>query len=329
MPALRIGTNLPVVPDIRSNLDHALWAESEGLDLWLEDGGGPDALTVAAVLAARTRSVRIGVAVTSVFTRTPVVLASTARVLAEASEGRFLLGLGASSETIVGQWNGLPFARPLTRVRETVAVLRSILAGQRTDFQGTTLHSTGYRQPPVRHPVPILIAGLRGHMLSLAGEIGDGLVLNLAPRDVLQDLVTTMRGGVPEDENPMDREVVLRHQVMVTDDPAAAREAFRRKFTSYLGTGVYNRFLAWCGHGDAASELEEAWLRGDRAAVRRALSDDLIDAIAVIGSADECRAHLREAIDAGVHGHVLVPLSQDPAQIRATLTALSPAALGL
>ncbi|HSG90133.1 MAG TPA: LLM class F420-dependent oxidoreductase [Pseudomonadales bacterium] len=329
MPALRIGTTLPVFPDIAANVDHALWAESEDLELWLADGGGPDALTLAAVLAARTSRVRIGVAVTPVFTRTPASLASAVRVLAEVSEGRFVLGVGASSATIVEDWHGVEFVRPLTRVKETVALLRTMLAGEKTDFEGRTLRSHGYRQGATRFPVPILLAALRGNMLSLAGEIGDGAVLNLAPRDVLQDLVTTMRGGVPEDENPMDREVVLRHHVLVTDDPAAARESFRRKFTSYLATGVYNRFLAWCGQGEIAGDLEAAWTRGDREATRRALTDELIDSIAAIGSEDHCRAALREAIDAGVHTHILVPLSEDPAAIRRTQAALTPAALGL
>lgn len=329
MPQLRIATSLPVVPDVAANIAHAQWAESEDMEIWLADGGGPDALTMAAVLAARTSRVRIGVAVTPVFVRTPAVLASTARVIAEVSAGRFVLGVGSSSRTIVDHWHGLPFEQPLKRVRETVELLRAMLAGEKTDFNGETLRSFGYRQPPCSQPVPIMLAALRGSMLALAGEIGDGVVLNLAPRTVLEDLVGTMRSGVPEDAHPLDREVVLRHHVLVTDDRAAGREAFRRRFTSYLGTGVYNRFLAWCGYGDLASELHGAWERGDRAATRRALSDEVIDAIAVIGDADSCRTAIRDSIDAGVHTHVLVPLGEDPDAVRTTLAALTPERLGL
>lgn len=90
----------------------------------------------------------------------------------------------------------------------------------------------------------------------------------------------------------MGRPVVMRHQVLVTDDPEAAREQFRRRFTSDLGTGVYNRFLAWCGEGDAASELEQARAVGDREGTRRALSDRLVDSIAVLGDVERCRATL-------------------------------------
>lgn len=329
MPELRIATSLPVLPDVAANIAHAQWAESEDMEVWLADGGGPDALTMAAVLAARTTRVRIGVAVTPVYTRTPATLASAARVIAEVSGGRFVLGVGSSSRTIVERWHGVPFERPLQRVRETVGLLRAMLAGEKTDFSGETLRSCGYRQPPCAHEVPIVLAALRGNMLALAGEIGDGVVLNLAPRTVLEDLVATMRSGVPEGQHPLDREVVLRHHVLVTDDRDAGREAFRRRFTSYLGTGVYNRFLAWCGHGDVASELEAAWARGDRDATRRVLSDDLIDAIAVIGDAHSCRAAIRESIDAGVHTHILVPLGEDPGAVRTTLAALTPERLGL
>jgi probable F420-dependent oxidoreductase len=329
VPAIRIASSLPVGPDLAANLDHARWAESESLELWLSDAGGPDALTFAAALARETRRVRIGVAITPVYTRTPAVLASATRVVSELSEGRFVLGVGASSRSLVSGWHGIDHARPVTRVRETVELLRVMLAGERTDHDGLTLASHGYRQPPCTHPVPIVLAALRGNMLALAGEVGDGVVLDLAPRPMLQDLVGTMRGGVPDHEDPLDREVILRHPVLVTDDVAAGRAEFRRRFTGRLAAGVYNRFLVWCGEGELASELEAAWAAADAEAARRALTDELVDSIAVIGSAEHCRAAVREAVDAGVHTHVLVPLTDDPEAIRRTQAALTPARLGL
>src|SRR5690606_22699736 len=131
-------------------------AEELGYEsLWIADVGGPDPFVVAAAAAAVTSRVRIGTAVIPAYTRTPPVIAGAAASCAELAPGRFILGIGASSENIVQNWSGIPFRRPLTRVRETVTTVRQILAGERTNFSGRTLSSHGYRllmrtpQPPI------------------------------------------------------------------------------------------------------------------------------------------------------------------------------------
>src|SRR3989304_9936083 len=100
-------------------------AESLGYtDAWTAEVDGPDAFTPVALAAAWTERIRLGTAIASVFTRTPTVMAQTAWAIAEAAPGRFCLGLGSSSPAIVENWNGGPFRKPLTRVRDTPAVLR-------------------------------------------------------------------------------------------------------------------------------------------------------------------------------------------------------------
>src|SRR5919198_142902 len=104
----------------------------------------------------------------------PPVLAQHAAALQQLSGGRFCLGVGSSSNVIVEGWNGIPFKKPLTRVREAVEFLRAALAGERA--------GGGFKldQPP-EQPVPIVIAALRGRMLQLAGEMGDGAFVNFTP----------------------------------------------------------------------------------------------------------------------------------------------------
>ena len=107
-------------------------AEAAGWDdLWSGDTSGPDGFTPLALAAAWTERMRLGTGVVNAFTRGPAVLAQHAAALADASGGRFVLGLGSSSDVIVERWNGVPFERPLTKVRETVAALRPVLAGER------------------------------------------------------------------------------------------------------------------------------------------------------------------------------------------------------
>lgn len=323
----RIALSLPVPPDVASTLEHAEWAEREGFDdVWFADGGSIDSLTLAAAVAQRTRRVRIGTAVIPVFTRTPAVFAATVMTLSRLAPNRFILGLGASSHAIIEGWHGLAFDRPLTRVREATLLLRKLLAGEKSDFSGATLHSHGYRLAlPVEGQVPIHLAALRPRMLELAGELGDGVVLNLFPDQALPRMLEHVAAGAARAGLSLaDREVVCRHQVCVTEDSAAAREVFRRHFVPYYATPVYNRFLAWCGYEAEAATLEAGWREKDRAKTGGALSDALIDRIAIIGSAEECRERVRAYARGGITTHIVQCLSPDPAIMHTTFEAFTP-----
>ena len=179
----RTALTLPDPRGVKATIEMAKRAEVEGYDdVWFADSGGVDALTTAAAVALNTERIRIGTAIIPVYSRTPAVLASTTRVLWELSEGRFILGLGSSSQTMMENWHGQKFEKPLTRVKETTELVKSILTGQKTDFSGETLRSHGYRQAGIENgEPPIYMAALRPGMLEAAAEFSDGVILNLFP----------------------------------------------------------------------------------------------------------------------------------------------------
>src|SRR5262249_43005732 len=113
--------------------------------IWLAETNGPDSPSLVGALALATERATLGTGIVPVYNRTPAVLAMTAAPLAGLAPGRFVLGLGSSSHAIVEGWNGVPFERPLARVRETVAILRQALAGEKTSFAGKELCSRGLR----------------------------------------------------------------------------------------------------------------------------------------------------------------------------------------
>src|ERR671911_2100540 len=154
---------LPTLP-LAAHAEHVRRAEAAGYtDLWSGETNGPDGFTPLALAAAWSERVRLGTGVVGVMTRGRALLAQEAAALADASGGRFALGIGASSDRIVEGWNGIPFERPLTRVSETIDFLRPALAGERADG-GFKLE----RAPEAK--VPIVVAALRGKMLRLAVE---------------------------------------------------------------------------------------------------------------------------------------------------------------
>src|SRR3954447_26056138 len=133
---------LPNLP-LRDHADLARRAEAAGYtDLWSGETQGPDGFTPLALCATWTKNPRLGTGVVGVFTRGPALLAQQAAALADASGGRFALGIGASSDRIVEGWNGMPFSRPLTKIAETLDFLDAAFDGERT--------STGFKleQPP-------------------------------------------------------------------------------------------------------------------------------------------------------------------------------------
>src|SRR6476661_8628981 len=142
---------LPMTP-LAAHEELVKRAEAAGYtDLWTGETAGPDGFTPLALSAAWTERVRLGTGIVGVFQRGPALLAQEAAALADASEGRFVLGIGTSSDRIIEGWNGIPFERPLSKVRETLDFLDVALQGERTE--------TGFKlEAPPAERVPIVLA---------------------------------------------------------------------------------------------------------------------------------------------------------------------------
>ncbi len=326
----KLGISLPVPPDVPACVAWAQRAEDLGYEsVWIADTNGPDPFVLAAAVVQATKRLRVGIAVSPVYTRTPGVLAQAAATLGQLAPGRFILGLGSSSHAIVEQWHGLEFRKPVSRVRETVQLLRSLLRGEKSAFEGSTVRSRGLRLLMVpKEPVPVYVGALRPPMLELAGEVGDGVVVNLFPADALPKMLEHVALGARRvGRDAKSLEVVCRHQVMVTEDREAARELFRAALTGYFATPVYNRFAAWYGFEQEAKLIAEGFRKGDRALTRQGMSDRFVDALAIFGSLEECRERLAQYVAAGVTTTAVSVLSFDPDVIRKTIEGLAPANL--
>jgi len=329
----RLAISLPL-PFLNAHDCVALAQKAEeewGYDaIWLAETAGPEAFSLAGAIAQATRRSTVGTAVVPVYTRTPAVLAMAASTLAQLSADRFILGIGSSSHAIVEDWNGVAFDRPLARVRETVAAVRQALSGERTDFVGETVRSRGLRlgSLPAR-PVPIYIGALREKMLALAGEVGDGLCVNLFPVSALPKMLAAYQAGArTAGRDGSKDEVVCRFQVAVTDDSATARNLARLAFSAYIAAPVYNKFFAWCGFEKEAHAVAQAFARRDRAATAAAMSDELVDRVFVLGSAEHCRRQIAQFVAAGVTTPVLSPLAADRRGVLAVFEAFAPKNLG-
>ena len=313
MPELRWGLTLPFA-GIPLAAHEPLVRRAEALgydDLWTGETNGADGFTPLALAAAWTSRMRLGTGVVNPFTRGPAVLAQHAAALADASDGRFVLGLGASSNVIVQEWNERVFERPLSRVRETVPVLRSVLGGGRGPG--------GFRlETPPAAPVPIVIAALRDRMLRLGGELGDGTFVNFLPLSAVSHVVARVREGeATAGRDP--GEVICRFFCVPGDGLPMARFLF----AAYATVPVYEAFFRGLGWGDAIDPMVTAWRAGDRKGAVGAVPDELVREIFVFGDAGAMRARLREFAAGGITTLVLTPIA--PAEeIGALVEALAP-----
>ena len=323
----KLALSLPVPGDVATSLAWAERAEKLGYEsIWIAETGGPDPFILAAAVAQRTQRVRIGIAVSPVYIRTPATVAAACGTVSQLAPGRFILGVGASSHAMIENWHGIPFRKPLARVRETVVAVRGMLAGEKVSLDGKALKTRGFRlMVPPAAPVPIYVGALRPAMLELAGEVGDGVAVNLFPVEALPRMrehiaIGAQRAG----KDPRQLEIVCRHQVLVTDDKASARELFRAALTGYFATPVYNKFAAWYAFENEARQIAEGFQRGDRGLSRQGMTDRFVDSLGIFGSLDECRERIAAYVAAGVTTTAVSVLSLDPSVIGRTIEGLAP-----
>jgi probable F420-dependent oxidoreductase len=285
-------------------------------DLWSGESDRTDAFTPLALAAAWTPQLRLGTAIAPVYTRGPGTLALSAASMAEAAPGRFVLGVGASSEVIVSRWNATKFDKPYERTRDMVRFLRAALRGDRVDEAYETFTVRGFRvsRPPAQAP-PIMVAALRPGMLRLAAREGDGAIINWLSADDVTRVVPEVGPG---------KEIVARIFVCPSQDTDAVRAAGRRYVASYLTVKVYADFHRWLGRGPQLAGMWEAWAAGDRKRALAAIPDEVVDDLVVHGSPEDCRATIQRYIDNGVTTAALMVLPFGGVDTRKAMADLAP-----
>ena len=266
-------------------------------DVWSSEANGADAFTPLALASTWAPSLRLGTAIVPAFTRGPGLLAQSVGTLAQAAPGRFVVGVGTSSNVIVEGWNGIPFDEPYKRTRDIVRFLRQALTGEKVSGEFDTFSVRGFKLGVLpEQPVPILVAALREGMLRLAGREGDGAIINwLSADDVatVAPIVQAAGDGTP-------REVVARIFVAPTDDADTVRGMGRYAIAAYLNVPVYAAFHDWLGRGEQLGEMWRLWKEGDRKAALAAIPDSVVDELIVWGPPEKCREHVQRYVDNGV-----------------------------
>jgi len=320
----RYGMSIPFagVP-LHEHRDWVLELQDLGYtDLWSSEADGADGFTPLALASTWAPSLRLGVAIIPAFTRGPALLAQTTASLASAAPGRFVLGLGSSSNVIVERWNGIPFEEPYKRTRDTLRFLRRALGGEKVTETYETFAVDGFRLnlPPIE-PVPVLVAALREGMLRLAGREGDGAIINWLSADDVAKVAPIVTGAAL---GGASKEVVARIFVAPSTDREVVYRGARFMIAAYLNVPVYAAFHEWLGRGPVLEPMWQAWQAGDRKAALAAIPDRVIDEIFVWGSPEQCREHIQRYVDNGVTTPALAVMRLGDIDLRQAIRDLAP-----
>ncbi|MFI6817526.1 LLM class flavin-dependent oxidoreductase [Nonomuraea sp. NPDC050328] len=292
-------------------------AEEAGAELiWLPELHRSATVSAAAVASATTRA-GVGTAIALAFTRSPMVTALEALDLDELTGGRFVLGLGSGARRLNENWHNARWDKPLAQLRETVEVIRAIVAGSHTgeplEYRGEwqRLSVRGFRRPyqPVRTRIPIYLAAVGPQLTRLAARIADGWISHeLCSPAYLREHVLPNLAGRPD-----GFDVVVSGCCSIDPDPALARERAAGVLAFYASVATYRDFFAFHGLADEHARVVEAFRSGHAAEV----PGRMVEPLALTGTPEQVAARIAEY--AGLADTIkLTPAvyGNSPAQIR-------------
>ena len=328
----RVGVAFSAGLNASEIVECAKLAESLGYDsVWMAEGHGGDQFAILGAVAAQTERVKLGTCISSVFVRSAPTIAMSAAVVDQLSGGRFILGLGSSHKVQVEPEHGVPYAKPVTRVRETAAVVRALLRDGRVSYRGETVTIENYELwfEPFRPSLPIYFSAVRPKLLGVCGEEADGVILVFTTLDTAAEVRAHIAAGAERaGRDPGAVDVTSLIPTAASETPAEAFDALRPGIAMYTGFFPrYNRVAVDQGFGEEAAAIAEAWARGDREAANRAVSDAHVDSVCIAGAPERCRERIAAYQASGIDLPMIAPMAFGPnakAMAEASIRACAP-----
>jgi len=308
-------------------LEEILEAERLGYDsVWTAEAYGSDAVTPAAWILASTSKIKVGTAIMQIPARTPTVAAMTAMTLDRLSGGRFILGLGPSGPQVVEGWYGASYAKPLTRMREYINIVRQVFAREapvqfdgyhyQLPFKGAGATGLGKPLKSILHGDPdtgIYTGAITPAGVELAAELADGFFavwVNPDRFDVFADALERGFSKAGNGKGLDDFDVAPFVRVEMGDDVNACRMKVKHELALYVGgmggrnKNFYNDYTKKLGYEDAAVKVQELYLSGDKQGAAEAVPDDYVDDVYLVGPREHIKEQLQRWKAAGDKGHV-------------------------
>lgn len=294
---LRLGFSLGSLLSIKEVMECAQILSRYNPDsIWIPETWGMECSSMLSAVAQMTKKLKLGSSIINIYSRTPSLIAMHAVTIDALSDGRLILGLGTSSKTIVEDWHGLEFEKPLQRMREYVDIIRQITSGNKVNYSGKFFHLRNFNllTKPVRSKIPIYLAAINEKMIELTWEIGDGVIFYLRPLDEMRDTITRM-------QNKKKIDVACQLITCVSNDTEKAITRAKKTIAFYVSVGkIYREFLAKNGYEQEINEIFEEYQKSGLSENYQFVSNSMVNSLALYGTPDNIRKKLNQFIKAGI-----------------------------
>lgn len=310
---------------INLDIERIKAAESMGYDsIWTSEAYGSDAISPAAWILAQTEKIRVGTAIMQMPARTPACAAMTAMTLSQLSNGRFIVGLGASGPQVVEGWHGVAYGKPITRLKEYVQVMRKIMAREEpASFEGEQYNlpykgadGTGLGKPlksilQADTNIPIYSASITPKGLEASAEVADGVFPIWMDPEKYSVFESDIQKGLDKaGKTLMDFDIAPFVTCIMGDDLDKCRMPVKGSMALYIGgmgakdKNFYNNYTKALGFEDAAKKIQDLYLAGKKDEAMAAVPDELVDAVHLVGPKERIKERLQVWKEAGKNGHV-------------------------
>lgn len=316
---------------VKIPMDTILHAESLGFDsVWTAEAYGADAVSTATWILAQTSKIKVGTAIMQMPARTPAMAAMTAMSLSHLSGNRFIVGLGASGPQVVEGWHGVPYGKPVTRLKEYIAIMKMIFARQApATFEGKQYQlpyagedATGLGKPlkSILHcneEIPIYAATITPAGVKAAAEVADGFFpvwMDPEQFHVFEKPVKEGFAAAGGNKSLDDFTIAPFVRVVIGDDVEKCMQPIKNNLALYIGgmgarsKNFYNDYAKRLGFEEQAVKIQDLYLDGKKAEAAALVPDELVDACNLVGPVDRIRDRAQRWVEAGRAGHVTTML---------------------
>ena len=294
-------------------------ADESGVDsFWVPEGWARDAFSLLISIAEKTRRIKLATGIVNAYSRTPGALAQHFATLDEWSDGRAIIGLGASSANVIEQFHGMPFQPSLSRLRETVEIINMIMRGEKLLYDGKWFKmNRGFtlRFTPVRSHIPIFLATMNPKSVKMTAEVADGWMPVMIPRSAMKQEIDQFRAwAAAAGRDPSKLEVKLGGAT-VSNNPNAhdAGRGFMAFYIARMGTFYYDQLVRF-GYNEEVSMIKRIFDEQGSAAGAAAIPSEMLDDLGFTGDAESCRRHLIENETLGADVHSITLDTKDPVE---------------